>query len=94
MLIGGEVIQIDRDIDFQRVAASKSKKIKGMYSMMRNNFNNTGISDDYNMGNSLLSRQINTSTWQRGQAELSLSTNGEGLAFQDDEEAEASSVFD
>jgi hypothetical protein len=65
-----------------------------MYSMMRNNFNNTGISDDYNMGNSLLSRQISTSTWQRGQAELFLLINGEGLAFQDDEETEASSVFD
>ena len=54
---------MDRDIDFQRVAASKSKKIKGMYSLMRNNYNNNTVTDDYNSGASLLSRQINTSTW-------------------------------
>lgn len=31
MLIGGEVIHVQKDIDFERVAGSKSKKAKGMY---------------------------------------------------------------
>ena len=31
MLIGGEVIQVQKDIDFERVAASKSKKAKLIY---------------------------------------------------------------
>ena len=31
LLIGGEVIHVDQDVDFQRVAGSKSKKAKGIY---------------------------------------------------------------
>ena len=36
MLIGGEVINVQKDIDFERVAASKSKKAKGLYQKMLN----------------------------------------------------------
>jgi len=31
MLIGGEVMHVQKDIDFERVAGSKSKKAKGIY---------------------------------------------------------------
>lgn len=31
LLIGGEVIQVQKDIDFERVAVSKSKKAKTLY---------------------------------------------------------------
>ena len=33
LLVSGEVIQCDRQIDFARVAASKSKKIKTLYQI-------------------------------------------------------------
>ena len=31
LLIGGDIISVQKDIDFDRVAASKSKKVKGVY---------------------------------------------------------------
>jgi hypothetical protein len=31
LLVGGDLIQTEKDIDFDRVAGSKSKKAKGIY---------------------------------------------------------------
>ena len=36
LLIGGEVINVAKDVDFDRVASSKSKKAKGIYQKMLN----------------------------------------------------------
>ena len=50
MLIGGEVIHVDKDVDFQRVASSKSKKAKGVYQMMRNQLSITKAVESYKQG--------------------------------------------
>lgn len=50
LLIGGEVIHVDKDIDFNRVAGSKSKKAKGVYQMMRNQLSITQAADSYKQG--------------------------------------------
>ena len=50
MLIGGEVIQVQKDIDFERVAASKSKKAKLIYQKMLNTMTITRSADNYRQG--------------------------------------------
>ena len=45
MLIGGDIIHVKKDIDFDRVAGSKSKKTKGIYQMMLNQMNITRAAD-------------------------------------------------
>lgn len=44
LLVGSEVIPCDKDIDFQRVAASKSKKIKTIYSVIKSENSVTQVS--------------------------------------------------
>ena len=58
MLIGGEVIQVQKDIDFERVAASKSKKAKGIYQKMLNSMTITRSADNYSQGISALGLSI------------------------------------
>jgi len=45
--VGGEIIQCDKDIDFERVAGSKSKKIKTLYTVMKNSLSVTKISEEF-----------------------------------------------
>lgn len=47
MLIGGEVIQVQQDIDFDRVAGSKSKKAKNLYQTMLSQMTVTRAVDSY-----------------------------------------------
>ena len=66
MLIGGEVIQVQKDIDFERVAASKSKKAKGIYQKMLNSMTITRSADNYRQGINALGLNIQQSAWAKG----------------------------
>ena len=67
LLIGGEVIQVQKDIDFDRVAACKSKKAKGVYKMMLNTFSITRAAEEYKQGIHALGRNLQQSAWAKGQ---------------------------
>ena len=58
LLIGGDVIQVQKDIDFDRVAASKSKKAKGVYKMMMNTLAITRAAEEYKQGIHALGRSL------------------------------------
>ena len=58
MLIGGEVISVPKDIDAERIAASKSKKIKSVYAMMTGELRITKLVSDYKSGSTVLGRGI------------------------------------
>jgi len=47
LLISGEVIACSGDIDFERVAGSKSKKIKSIYSSLKQSNETTQVSQDF-----------------------------------------------
>jgi len=66
MLIGGEVIQVAKDVDFERVAGSKSKKAKTLYQTMINSMNITRASDLYKSGMGTLGIQLNNASWSKG----------------------------
>ena len=67
LLIGGDVIQVQKDIDFDRVAACKSKKAKGVYKMMLNTFSITRAAEEYKQGIHALGRNLQQSSWAKGQ---------------------------
>ena len=67
LLIGGEVIQVQKDIDFDRMAACKSKKAKGVYKMMLNTFSITRAAEEYRQGIHALGRSLQQSSWAKGQ---------------------------
>jgi len=58
MLIGGEVISVPKDIDEERIAASKSKKIKQVYAMMMGELRIPKLVADYKSGSTVLGRGI------------------------------------
>ena len=67
LLIGGEVIQVQKDIDFDRVAACKSKKAKGVYKMMLDTLSITRAAEEYKQGIHALGRSLQHSAWAKGQ---------------------------
>jgi hypothetical protein len=58
MLIGGEIISVPKDIDAERIAASKSKKIKSVYAMMTNELRIPKLVADFKSGSTVLGRGI------------------------------------
>lgn len=58
MLIGGEVISVPKDIDAERIAATKSKKIKQVYTMMMGELRIPKLVSDYKSGSTVLGRGI------------------------------------
>ena len=67
LLVGGEIIPCEKDIDFQRVAGSKSKKIKTLYTVMKNSLTVTKVSEEFANGVSLHGLNLGQSGWLRGQ---------------------------
>lgn len=70
MLIGGEVISVARDIDFDRVAGSKSKKAKNLYQQMTGAMAVTRSAEAYRSGISSLGLALNQASWSKGQITL------------------------
>lgn len=66
MLIGGEVMHVQKDIDFDRVAGSKSKKAKGIYQAMVNQMSVTRTADSYKQGVNTLGLSIQHAAWSKG----------------------------
>jgi len=66
MLIGGDVISVPADIDFDRVAGSKSKKVKGLYQRMKQDLSITDTIDAYQRGAHMLGMNIQKAAWSRG----------------------------
>ena len=67
LLVSGEIIPCEKDIDFQRVAGSKSKKIKTLYTVMKNSLTVTKVSEEFANGVSLHGLTLGQSGWLRGQ---------------------------
>jgi predicted RNase H-like nuclease len=66
LLVGGEVINIDPEIDFQRVAGSKSKKTKQMYQHMMGALSVDTTVCQYTQGLNMLGKQLDSQAWKRG----------------------------
>jgi len=66
MLIGGEVIHVAKDVDFDRVAGSKSKKAKTLYQTMINSMTITRAADLYKSGVGSLGVFVNQAGWSKG----------------------------
>ena len=57
-MIGGDIIEVQKDIDFDRVAASKSKKAKRVYNTMVNTLAITKAAEEYRQGIHALGRNL------------------------------------
>jgi hypothetical protein len=86
MLISGTVINTRPGIDFDRVAASKSKKAKTIYTMMSNQFAITRNADAYRLGANILGNTLQASQFLKSQNTLSFGQGGGLLGGEDDEE--------
>ena len=85
MLIGGEVIHVAKDIDFDRVAASKSKKAKVVYQTMVNSLSVTRMAENYKNGVSSLGMAIHQASWSKGQISLTLERDTDMFRGEDDD---------
>lgn len=85
MLIGGEVINVAKDIDFERVAASKSKKAKTLYQTMINSMSITRAADLYKSGMGPLGISINQASWSKGQITLTQERNNDMFHGEDED---------
>ena len=85
MLIGGEVIQVQKDIDFERVAASKSKKAKMIYQKMLNTMTITRSADNYRQGMNALGMTLQQAAWSKGQITLTQERNADMFRGEDED---------
>jgi hypothetical protein len=58
LLVGGEVINVDPEIDFERVAASKSKPTKKMFQRMIGALSVDTVISQYTQGINVLGMQL------------------------------------
>ena len=85
MLIGGEVMHVQKDIDFDRVAGSKSKKAKGIYQAMVNQMSVTRTADSYKQGVNALGLSIQHAAWSKGQITLTQERNTDMFRGEEEE---------
>eukprot|EP00347_Sterkiella_histriomuscorum_P009969 403339184 len=81
---GGDRINVKSNIDYQRVAQSKSKKAKGVYELMLT-FKNGEMGEQYSSGQNLISGEISSASFKRGQVSL-LQRKGNNLMRNEDDE--------
>ena len=67
IFVSGTVIHTKPGIDFERVAASKSKKAKTIYTMMSQQLNVVRTAENYRMGGNILGGTINASQFTKSQ---------------------------
>ena len=85
LLIGGEVINVAKDIDFDRVASSKSKKAKTLYQTMINQMSVTRTADLYKSGLGPLGISINMASWSKGQVAFNQERNADMFRAEDED---------
>ncbi|CDW88196.1 UNKNOWN [Stylonychia lemnae] len=81
---GGDRINVKASIDYQRIAQCKSKKAKGVYELMMT-FKNGEMGENYQSGQTILSNELSSVSFKRGQVQL-LQKKGNNLIRGEDEE--------
>lgn len=92
LLISGTVINTRPNIDFERVAQSKSKKAKTVYTMMSQQLEITKQAENYAAGGNILGETIVASQFAKSQQVLEFGKGGGDMFGGGDEEEYNSAV--
>lgn len=95
----GHLINVSKDIDFQRVATSKSKKTKGVYTMMSKDLKVAATADSYQQAAPVYANQQSVAAFQRGVSDIvtkqqdSVFTRGQEDDYEEDTKTGATAAI-